>query len=261
MSNSNIVKRGSFEIEAAEAALAEASKGGADFYKPKSGQNVLRFLPPPEGKNSPFVVSYQHWITLPDGSRSNLNCARMIAKQRCPVCEKMDELLRSGNEVDFKAANEFKPKLRVFANIIDREDEAKGVQVFGFGKSVLDQLVAIRKDQRAGGDFTDIEDGFDILLNKKGEGMKTEYSCLPSRDSSPLADDVHLANLWLDNQYDLDAYKRVLPFEDAYAKLTGESAGADRPSRMTSSGARKPEVLPAKGGTTKRRNVEDDINY
>lgn len=256
---SNIVKRGSFDIEAADAALAEASKGGADFYKPKSGQNVLRFLPPPEGKNSPFVVSYQHWITLPDGSRSNLNCARMISKQRCPVCEKMDDLLRSGNEVDFKAASEFKPKLRVFANIIDREDEAKGVQVFGFGKSVLDQLVSIRKDTRAGGDFTDIDDGFDIILTKKGEGMKTEYTCLASRESSMLSEDGDLTNLWLDNQYDLDVYKRVLPFEEAYAKLTGETVMSERPARANSSGVRKPEVLPPASKSAKRRSIEDDI--
>jgi len=260
MSN-NIIRRGSFEIEAAEAALAEASKGGADFFKPKSGQNALRFLPPPEGKTSPFVVSYQHWVTLPDGSRSNMNCGRMVAKQRCPVCEKMDDLLRSGNEVDFKAASEFKPKLRVFANIIDRDDEAKGVQVFGFGKSVLDQLVAIRKDTRAGGDFTDIEDGFDIILTKKGEGMKTEYTCLASRESSALSDDADLSSLWMDNQYDLDVYKRVLPYEEAYAKLTGESVASERPGRVTSGGLKKPEVLPPANKTAKRRNVEDDINY
>lgn len=256
----NIVKHGSFDIEAALADAAEASKGNADFFKPKAGQNVLRFLPPPVGKNSPFAVTYQHWVTLPDGSRSPLNCSRMMAKQRCPACERVDEMLRSGNETDFKAANDAKAKLRVFANIIDRDDESKGVQVFGFGKTILDALVAIRKDARSGGDFTDAEDGFDLVITKKGEGQRTEYSVLPSRDSTPLHEDAEQAEGWLDNQYDLDKYRYVPSYEEAYAKLTGEVVEAGpRAGRMNASGTRKPEVLPAKGGT-KRRSIADETD-
>jgi hypothetical protein len=254
---SNLVKHGTWDIESAVADLAEASKGNADFFKFKAGQNVLRFLPPAAGQSSPFAVTYQHWVVLPDGSKSPLNCARMMAKQRCAACEEMDRLLRSGNEADFKAANEWKPKLQVLANIVDRDDESKGLQIVRFGKSILDQLVAIRKDARSGGDFTDVEDGFDIIVTKKGEGVKTEYTVLPSRESTPLHDDEAQSSAWLDSQFDLDKYRRVPTYEEAYAKLSGEVVAKERsPGRVTASGAKKPEVLPP----ARRRNVGDDTS-
>lgn len=259
---SNIVKHGTFDIESALADLAEASKGNADRWKPKAGQNVIRFLPPMEGKTSPFVVTYQHWVTTPDGSRRPLNCARMMAKARCAACEKMEALQKTGNAADYDAANGWKSKLNVMANIIDREDEAKGVQIYSFGKTVLDKLVAIRKDARAGGDFTDTEDGFDIILSKKGEGMKTEYDAMASRNSTPLSDDPEQAGLWLDGQYDLDRYKSVPSYDEQLALIGGDAAPPMRDvARVNAAGLRKPEVLPpARAAGGKGRRIEDEFD-
>jgi hypothetical protein len=259
---SNIIKHGTFDIESALADLAEASKNSTDRWKPKAGQNVVRFLPPMEGKTSPFSVTYQHWITLPDGARRSMNCARMMAKGRCAACEKMDSLQKSGNAADFEASKDWKSKLNVTANIIDREDEAKGVQLYSFGKTVLDKLVAIRKDSRAGGDFTDSEDGFDIVLTKKGEGMKTEYDALASRNSTPLSDDPEQAALWLDGQYDLDRYKGIPSYEEQLELLGGNAAPPMRDvGRVNSAGHRKPEVLPpARTAGGKGRRIEDEFD-
>lgn len=260
----NLQRHGTFDISGAEEALAEASKGGgAERWKPAQGQNVIRFLPPMIGKSSPFAVTYQHWITTPDGQRRPMNCARMMSKQRCAACEKMEALQKSGNSADFTAAQLWKAKLSVVANIVDRNDEAKGVQLYSFGKTVLDQLVTIRKDPRGGGDFTDVEDGFDILLTRRGEGQKTEYTVLASRESTPLADDPGQANEWLDNQYDVDRFKTVPSYDEQLALL-----GADAPApardvtpRVTAAGQRRPEVLPpAPAATGRRRSVADDTD-
>ena len=256
----NIQKYGAFEIDGAEEALAQASKGGggAERWKPHTGQNAVRFLPPMMGKKSPFAVQYQHWITTPDGQRRPMNCARMMMKQRCACCEKMDSLQRTGNAADFDAAQGWKPKLSVSANLIDRLDESKGVQVYSFGKSVLDQLVSIRKDTRGGGDFTDPEDGFDILIDRRGEALKTEYTVRAARDTTPLHDDSTIAAGWLDNQYDLDRYLTVPSYDEQLALLGGEAPRQARDmGRVNAAGERKPEVLPpASGG--RRRSVADD---
>lgn len=257
---SNIVKHGGWSVEAAEAVAAEANKGQADFYKAKAGANPLRFLPPAEGSSSPLVVTYQHFINLPDGSKASFNCARMMAKSRCPACERMDELLRSGNDADYKASWDFKAKLRVFANVVDRDDEERGVQVFAFGKSILDQLLAIRKDARAGGDFTDPEDGFDIIVTKKGEGMRTEYSVLPARSSSPLSEDTEQFASWLNGMYDLSRYLKVPTYAEASAKLSGDDVARDERPAARSSG--RVEVLPpANTGKSKKQRIDDDIPY
>lgn len=256
----NIQRFGTFEIEGAEEALSQASKGGGstERWKPHTGKNAVRFLPPMVGKKSPFAIQYQHWITNAEGKRVPMNCARMMLKQRCACCDKMDALQRTGNAADFDAAQQWKPKLSVSANVIDRDDESKGVQVYSFGKMVLDQLVAIRKDARGGGDFTDPEDGFDILIDKTGEGMKTEYSVRAARDTTPLHDDQAIAAGWLDNQYDLDRYLTVPSYDDQLAVLGGEAPVVRDVGRVTASGQRKPEVLapPAAGG--RRRSIADD---
>lgn len=260
----NLQKYGSFEIEGAEEALSQASKGGGgtERWKPRSGSNALRFLPPMAGKKSPFAIQYQHWVTV-EGQRKPMNCARMMTKQRCAACEKMDLLLKTGNAADFDTAQkDWKPKLSVSANVVDRDNESSGVAVYSFGKSVLDQLVKIRKDARGGGDFTDPEDGFDILIDKSGEGMKTEYSVRAARDTTPLHDDPAIAAGWLDNQYDLDRYMTVPSWDDQIAMLGGEAPRQERRmGRVDSQGQRQPEVLtpPAANGG-RRRSVADDTD-
>lgn len=231
---SNIVKHGSWSPEAVAADVTEASKGSTDFFKPRVGQNVLRFLPPGVGSKSPFVVTYQHFIELADGKRVMFNCARMMVKARCPACERMDALLRTGTDADYKASWDFKAKLRVFSNIIDRDNPDGGVQAFGFGKSILDALVAIRQDARAGGDFTDSEQGFDIVVTKKGEGMRTEYAVLPDRNSSPLSNDTKEQESWLESTPELSRFLKVPSYEDALAKMQGETPAREpAPTRRT----------------------------
>lgn len=257
----NLQKFGTFEIEGAEEALSEASKGSADRWKPQTGQNAVRFLPPMVGKKSPFSVQYQHWITNAEGKRVPMNCARMMAKQPCACCEKMDRLQKTGNAADFDAAELLKPKLSVSANLIDRDNMLKGVQVYSFGKSVLDQLVKIRKDPRGGGDFTDPDDGFDILIDKSGSGMKTEYRVTAARDTTPLHDDPEGAAEWLNHQFDLDRYLTVPSYDEQLAMLGGEAPRQSRDmGRVNSAGQRQPEVLTAPSATGRRRSVADDTD-
>ena len=255
-------KYGSFDISAAEEALSEASKGGGgDRLKLKSGTNVVRFLPPPVGKSSPFAIIYQHWITTAEGKRTPINCARMMLKQRCACCEKMDSLSRTGNAADFDAAQEWKATLSVAANVVDRDDESKGPQLLYFGKTILDQLVAIRKDPRGGGDYTDAEDGFDIIIEKTGADKNTKYAVRGARNTTPLHEDTGLASEWLDNQVDLDRLRTVLSYDEQIARLGGDAPRQARDlGRVNSSGQRKPEVLSAPAQGQRRRSVADDTD-
>jgi hypothetical protein len=235
---SNLAKYGSFSLEQAahEAEESERASTGADFFKVPTGECVIRILPPRIGKTSPFRVVYQHFIEVP-GASSNVNftCPRMQAKtdrvpaRYCPACAKADELRERGSPTAYDLAGTFLPRRRIFANIIFRGDPERGVLIFPFGKQIHDQLLALRGNKDAGGDFCDpTENGFDIVLNRTGTGLKTEYKVFPARKLSPLAEDSETASAWLESMHDLDRYARIPTDEELRALTTqvGATTGA-----------------------------------
>jgi hypothetical protein len=228
----NIQKYATFSLEDAESEEQELSKlgQGADFLKLKEGKNQLRFLPAKVG-DKPFVRVQQHFIEPPGGKGFSFACPRIHAKKACPVCDRVDKLYATGNPRDEEEAKKLKPSLRVFANVIDRSDPERGVVVFGFGKTIYEQLIALRKDDSAGGDYMDPgPEGFDIVIERTGQGMKTEYKVWPARRTSPLGNDD-----WLEQMHSLARYAKVMTTEEIAAALGGQresSRGAPREAKQ-----------------------------
>lgn len=250
----DLVKYGSYDLTAAteEGEQWEKSRS-TDILKLEVGRNVLRFMPPSPGSTSPFRVVYQHYLNPPGGKLTVLTCPRMEAKQSCPVCFEADRYKRSGSPADRDAAYKLFPTRRVFANVIDRKDPESGVKVVAFGKMVHEALIAIRKDEDAGGDFTSPTDGFDIIVEREGTGATdTRYKVLPARKQSPLGNME-----WLDQQHDLGRFAavrsaaeitRIMSGEEEAAPQRGKGGGAPR------SGGGAPQRQP------KGRTAEDDLN-
>lgn len=251
----NMRKHGSWSAESAEKEYEESqNSGGAGFLKLKAGKNVLRFLPPAEGADSPFVLVHQHYIEVPGSQKGvSFNCPRMAKKGRCPACEKADELRDTGNPADYDRAGKFLARRRVFANVIDRNDPERGPVTLPMGKTVHEQLLAIRKNVEAGGDFTDPSDaGFDIIIEKKGEKLNTEYSVFTARKNSELGNDE-----WLDNMPDLSRLARIESLEEINKKLGEEApALAARGRSAAPGGGRTSAAQGARGAS--RRSAEDD---
>jgi len=247
---SNIQRWGSYEMDAAQQEGEElASAGGNNFFKFEVGKNVIRFLPPPVGKKSPFRVVWQHSWNV-NGQFRSVTCPRYEAKQPCPVCAKADQLKGSANPADQERARDYFAKRRIFANVIDRQHPEEGPKVAAFGKTIHEALVALRTDPDAGGDFTHPETGFDIVIERKGTGKNdTEYKVLAARKATPLGD----VN-WIDQQANLDQFAKVLTPDEMREKLTGQRAEPE---------TREARSLPRTvSGTTSRaapsRTVEHD---
>lgn len=226
----NLVKFGGYDIEAARSEQeALASEGSADFMKLNVGRNVVRFLPPPPGKRSPFVVTHQHYVEIP-GTTSKVvfNCPRMSKPAKpCPVCARAEKLRANGNPVDRDRAYDLFPRRRVFANVIDRSCPEKGPLVLSFGKKIHEALIALRTDEDAGGDFTHPITGFDLVIERKGTGKTdTEYKVMPARGNSKLAPSEAQMQEWIDSQADLGRYAIIHTPEEIKAMIHKAAAEA-----------------------------------
>lgn len=243
---SNLAKYGSYDLDAANEEQEELDKSGsgADFMKLEAGRNVVRFLPPAPGKRTPFLVTYQHFIKLPGQDNMVFTCPRMMQRQPCPACAEAERLKATGNPADADLASGLFARRRVFANVIDRANPEKGPRIVGFGKTVHEQLVALRTDEDAGGDYTHPIEGFDIIIERVGTSKNdTKYTVRPARQTSQLASTEEQIDNWISIQHNLDQFTRI-PSKDELARMfsgvpsTAAPAGRSRPT----GGARRPSA-------------------
>lgn len=268
MSNSpsNLVRYGSFD----ETALEEQSRkvndlAGQIFVKIEPGDNIFRFLPPPPGKNTPFRVTAMHYIDAVPGLDKQLvfACPRHESRTPCLACQKADELSRSANPHDRERGQKIAANLRVYAAVVQRNDPDMVPKVLSFGKQIFDQLKAIRKNPRLGGDFTNpTEQGFDIIISRAGTGKNdTKYVVSADRNNSALHPDPTVIQQILDAAPNLELQVNPIVPEQLFA-MWGEVAmrGGPAPSAPQGPSRWSPPAAPAAHQppiTTTGRAVQD----
>lgn len=214
----NIKRYGGWSADAAaKDEERAASLAGNVFLDLQPGENVVRFIPPKPGNDSPFRVTAMHYVDAIPGLQKMLvfACPRAELKQPCPVCAEVERLNRTGNPIDKDRAYRISAGLRVYANVIDRNHPDVGPRILGFGVSIWNQLKSIRNSPRLGGDFTDPgPKGFDIVIVKDGEKMSTKYHVSAARDCGPLAaTDAEIDEI-IEASHDLEAQVNpVIPEE------------------------------------------------
>ena len=264
MSNTNLMNYGKYSPEAAKQEQSQLASGGK-FMKLKEGKNVVRFMPPMQGRNTPFVVVHEHTFKVPGTDETvSFTCPRVMARRSCPSCMEGDRRSKSGDRADYESAKGFFPRGRVYAAVIDREHPEAGPQVLGMPKTLHTQLVELLNDAADGGDFTDpTEDGVDVIIQRVGTQLDTKYSVRTAKKASPLApnasgqQDVALANEWLAAVPDLESRKRVLTDDELRALFEDKGLIAD----LGGTDAAPRAALPPSGnaGGARRRTAQDDI--
>ena len=248
---SNIQTWSGFSVDEAkeeEKLLAEMGKG--KFHKLVDGKNRLRFLPAKIGQKT-FIKTHQHFVKVGDQEGVlAFNCPRRMANQPCVVCTDAEYLGATGSSTDYELAGKLFAQFRVFANVIDREHPEAGPVTFAFGKKIYEALVKLRADEQDGGDFTDPEGGFDIIIVKSGTGLQTKYETRASlKGSTPLGDMT-----WIDVQPDISRYVRVPTPEELDAAI--QTSGYKSASRRAAGGA---QVVSPRGGRSPAKNVASSL--
>jgi hypothetical protein len=143
------------ELEKTSQPQSNSSSQDDRFWKPtidKTGNSyaVIRFLPPTDGEDLPWVRIFNHGFKGPGGWLID-NCLTTIGKP-CPVCESNTELWGTGSQENQNLARDRKRRLKYISNIYVVKDPANPdndgkVFLYSFGKKIFDKLNDIMRPQ------------------------------------------------------------------------------------------------------------------
>ena len=167
------------------------------YWKPKAeGKYQIRFVPSQINKDTPFQEVFMHYGVgkFPIVALTNWG-------EDDPIVEFSKKLRTSSDSENWRLAKQLDPKMRVFAPVIVRGEEEKGVRLFEFSKTLYMELLSVADDEDYG-DFTDINQGFDFVVtatkvqDRPGFGL----SLRPKPKQTPLSDNADTIKTWLENQ-------------------------------------------------------------
>lgn len=200
------------------------------YWKPKEeGKYQIRIVPSKLNPKNPFQEVFVHYgfSKFPIYALTNWG-------EKDPIVEFAAQLRKTNDKENWSLAKKLDPKMRVFAPVIVRGEEEKGVRLWEFGKEIYMQLLGIAEDEDYG-DYTDINEGRDFTVDVvKGDiggrqGLKSSIRIKPKTTS--LSSDASLIQTFLKEQpvlleiqrkMEFDALKEVLQNWLSPEEATGE---------------------------------------
>jgi len=164
----------------------ETSGGDGDLFATKKvGLNFFRMVANP-GDGGFYMEARKHrdLDKLGAVSQKVAFCAKSFGntKARCPICELVAVLEKSEDPVDRATAKSCKAKTTYLSYVVELESlkqktmsDGGNVKVLEYGKTILEPLLGYYLDTEDWGDFTDLEEGRNITIERTGERLDTKY--------------------------------------------------------------------------------------
>ena len=215
------------------------------FWKPTVGKQQIRLVPSMYTPDNPFSeLKFYYGIT------NKVMISPLNIGGKDPIAEFVQKLYDSNDKSNFDLARKLRAKNRIFAPVVVRGEEDKGVRLWGFGQQIYTELLAMATDEEIG-DFTDVTGGLDFTAETVGpEATGTQYnktSIRAKRQNTPLSEDATQVETWLNTQpnpteqfkkytFDemKDALRRYLEPESDNQSEGAISSEAPTPFEMTS---------------------------
>jgi len=153
-----------------------SSQDDVNFYKPEKGTDKIDILPyivstnkHPTEKKGDYDYLLDIYIHFGIGANENtVVCPKKTYGKPCPVCEELVDLYKE----DKDEAQKITAKRRCIYNVIDLDNEDKGIQLFDvshylFEKELLDELNEVDEDMV----ICDLEEGKTIKFRAVQETL------------------------------------------------------------------------------------------
>jgi hypothetical protein len=143
----------------------------ADRMKVEDGDSYIRILPPTIEYFSDEVdyisIEYMMHFQLGFEGKSTAEvCPRSWnPKAKCPICESVWQLYKTGDATDKALASKIRAKTRHLFNVIDLNNKDKGIQILETGSKIYERLVRFLTSGKYG-DILDLDKGRNITLTK-----------------------------------------------------------------------------------------------
>lgn len=224
------------KLRAANQKLNTPQAGSQDdnrFWKPEvdkagNGYAIIRFLPAPDGEDTPYVRIWDHGFQGPGGWYIEKSLTTLGEKD--PVSEYNSQLWNSGIEANKDLVRKYKRRLSYTSNIYVVKDPAHPenegkVFLFKYGKKIWDKLdLAMNpefEDEKAINPF-DMWEGANFKLKIRNvEGYRNYDKSEFEQPSAILDDDEALEALWK-QEYSLQAFvdpKEFKSYDELKARL------------------------------------------
>ena len=191
------------DINAIKAKLDALNNNGQDrektdyskiFWKPELGKQTIRLVPSAFDPAMPFKELKFHYGIgkYPMVALSNFG-------KQDPIEEFVKELKKTSDKDNWSLAGKINPKTRIFAPVVVRGEEDKGVRIWGFGVTIYRALLALIADEDIG-DITDVINGWDLVVEQVQGNPYPETSVRIKPKQTALSDNNDLVDTWLKTQ-------------------------------------------------------------
>ena len=215
------------------------------LWKPKQeGKYQIRIIPSKLDKSNPFKEVFVHYgfSKFPVYALTNWG-------EKDPIVEFVKQLRTTNDKENWKLSKKLEPKMRIFAPVIVRGEEDKGVRLWEFGKEIYMQLLGIADDEDYG-DYTDINEGRDFTLEAVTgdiggrQGLKSSIRIKPKTTS--LSSDASLIQTFLKEQPVLLEIQRKMEFDALKEVLQNWLSPEDAAGEIDEDEEEVVEVAPVK---------------
>jgi hypothetical protein len=136
-------------------------KGGrnSSFWRPQDGDQTIRIVPTADG--DPFK---EFWFHYNLGKNAGFLSPYRNFGEADPLNDFVRSLFNEKTEESTKLAKNLMARQRFFSPVIVRGEESKGVRIWGYGKTVYEQLLNLVLNPEYG-DITDPDAGTDLTIN------------------------------------------------------------------------------------------------
>ena len=190
-------------------ALESKGQGNSVFWRPEDGEQTLRIVPTADG--DPFK---EYWFHYNLGKNAGFLSPKKNFGEDDPLNDFVRQLYKDGSDESIKMAKDLSARQRFFTPVIVRGEEAKGVRLWGFGKTAYRELLNLVLNPEYG-DITDVNEGTDrtIQYGKPPGAQFPQTSITPRRRPSPLTDTEEGISTYL---------SQVPVFNDVFERKTPE---------------------------------------
>jgi len=182
------------------------------YWKPREeGKYQIRIVPSKFDSSNPFkeVLVHYGFGKFPIFALTNWG-------EKDPIVEFASQLRKTNDKENWSLAKKLDPKMRIYAPVIVRGEEEKGVRLWEFGKEIYMQLLGIAEDEDYG-DFTDINEGRDFTIEAiKGDvagrqGLKNSIRVKPK--TTALSVDASQIQKFLNDQPNILELQRKMEYD------------------------------------------------